>query len=38
MKKKKKVCSEKDLQKMKVLSLEWKSEWVTETNNNKYDC
>ena len=40
LKKKKRGCSRKDLQKSKVLSLEWKSEWVMEkkTNNNKYDC
>ena len=28
--KKKKGCSGKDLQKKKVLSLEWKREWVME--------
>ena len=28
LKKKKKGCSGKDLQKKKVLSLEWKREWV----------
>ena len=28
LKKKKKGCSGKDLQKRKVLSLEWKREWV----------
>jgi len=32
-KKKKKGCSGKDLQK-KVLSLEWKREWVMKNNNN----
>ena len=32
-KKKKKGCSGKDLQK-KVLSLEWKREWVIKNNNN----
>ena len=30
LKKKKKGCGGKDLQKRKVLSLEWKSEWVME--------
>jgi len=29
-KEKKKGCGGKDLQKKKVLSLEWKSEWVME--------
>ena len=28
----------KDLQKRKVLSLEWKSEGWWNTNNNKYKC
>ena len=31
--KRKKGCSGKDLQK-KVLSLEWKREWVMKNNNN----
>ena len=31
--KKKKGCSGKDLEK-KVLSLEWKREWVMKDNNN----
>jgi len=30
LKKKKKGCGGKDLQKTKVLRLEWKSEWVME--------
>ena len=30
LKKKRKGCGGKDLQKRKVLSLEWKSEWVME--------
>ena len=30
LKKKRKGCGVKDLQKRKVLSLEWKSEWVME--------
>ena len=30
LKKKKKGCGGKDLQKGKVLSLEWKSEWAME--------
>jgi len=30
LRRKKKGCSGKDLQKRKVLSLEWKSEWVME--------
>jgi len=34
MKKKRKGCGGKDLQKRKVLSLEWKSEWVTENVGN----
>ena len=30
---------DKDLQKRKVLSLEWKSEgWWNTNNNNKYNC
>jgi len=28
----------KDLQKSKVLSLEWRSEGWWNTNNNKYEC
>ena len=27
----------RDIEKKKVLSLEWKSEWVMEYNNDKYE-